>query len=419
MSTPAHFDSEIFLRINEAQSSRVPVPLSDDPYRAVRQSHLADTDTESGPLKDLRETKIPHPLLVVPSSVPSSDDLYMTVGQDHTPITIDIESEPKEAPLEIEEFQPLVSKAPLIDDEFEVSEPSDIRITSSHSLASSNFTAPLSPDHPLTQTSPTHTPNRASFHRRIVRMAVRTQPTLSPGMSARIPKAAALSPYSFRKRYRSSYETPSPLSSLTLPIRKRYQGTSELIEDTKGESSEPNSERDGSEDETSDSEEEEEAAPEGQHQAVLVEDTAMDEPLGLGYGALRRRELVVGRGEMPNTFEVGQSFRSVPEHEEVERVYALRQPNLVTWLSGSLSVSSSSPAVPTPIVSPVTTSATIIAVDKDEFLEVGVQLELHGSILHDHTQWLDALPPTLFEGYVRDLRELYTRSRAIRDDILS
>nr|GEV07038.1 hypothetical protein [Tanacetum cinerariifolium] len=40
----------------------------------------------------------------------------------------------------------------------------------------------------------------------------------------------------------------------------------------------------------------------------------------------------------------------------------------------------------------------------------GAQLELYRSILHDHMQRLDVLPPTLFEGYDRDLRELYTRT---------
>ncbi|GKE15831.1 hypothetical protein Tco_1423408, partial [Tanacetum coccineum] len=41
------------------------------------------------------------------------------------------------------------------------------------------------------------------------------------------------------------------------------------------------------------------------------------------------------------------------------------------------------------------------------------------SIPHDHAQRLDALPPTLFEGYDQDLRELYTRSGAVRDEIFS
>nr|GFC04488.1 hypothetical protein [Tanacetum cinerariifolium] len=150
----------------------------------------------------------------------------------------------------------------------------------SHPLASSNSIAPLSPDHPLTQASPT----RVLFHHRTARMAVRTQPTLSLGMSARIAKAAALSSSSFRKTYRSSYETPSPLLSLTLPIRKRDRGTSELILDTETEeeSSDSNAEgkvledeglglddkRNGLEDEGPGSEDDEEAALEGQQQAV-------------------------------------------------------------------------------------------------------------------------------------------------------
>ncbi|GKF22193.1 hypothetical protein Tco_0074515 [Tanacetum coccineum] len=124
---------------------------------------------------------------------------------------------------------------------------------------------------------------------------------------------------------------------------------------------------------------------------------------------------------MPSTFKVGQSSRSVPEHEGAERIFAFRHPTLVTWVdledgrvytdiltyvppvapiqtplspewsSGSLSVSPSSPAVPTLVASLVTTPASTIAVDEDEFLE----------------------------GYDRDLRELYTRSRAVRDEILS
>ncbi|GJV28203.1 hypothetical protein Tco_1384651 [Tanacetum coccineum] len=36
-----------------------------------------------------------------------------------------------------------------------------------------------------------------------------------------------------------------------------------------------------------------------------------------------------------------------------------------------------------------------------------------------HTHRLDALPPTLFEGYVKDLRELYTRSGVVIDEIFS
>ncbi|GKA91384.1 hypothetical protein Tco_0813254 [Tanacetum coccineum] len=76
-------------------------------------------------------------------------------------------------------------------------------------------------------------------------------------MSARIAEAPALSPSSFRKRYRSSYETPSSSSSLTLPVWKRYRGTSELILDTNSKGDELG-EEDTKEDESSDADNERE-----------------------------------------------------------------------------------------------------------------------------------------------------------------
>ncbi|GJT40333.1 hypothetical protein Tco_0940198 [Tanacetum coccineum] len=269
----------------------------------------------------------------------------------------------REAPSEAEESQPLGSRVPLMSEEFEASELSGTRTISSHSSASSDFTAPTA------------------------RMTVRAHPSMSLGYSARVAEAMTLSDSAFHKRYRSSNETPSPSPSPILLVWKRYRGTSELILDTDSERDElgdENTEEDR-EDESSDSdderegrglddegqgledegpyiEEEEKAIPEGQQQAVPAADTAMGEPLGLGYGALRR--------------------------------------------------------LPSPIASPVATPEATISVDEDQFLEVGA-LELHVSILHDHTQRLDALPPTLFEGYDRDLRELYTRSRAVRDEIFS
>ncbi|GKB33169.1 hypothetical protein Tco_0872570 [Tanacetum coccineum] len=61
-----------------------------------------------------------------------------------------------------------------------------------------------------------------------------------------------LSPSSFRKRYTSSYETPSPSSSLvpsmTLPSWNRYRGTSEPIKDNKVEDTKSETEREESED---------------------------------------------------------------------------------------------------------------------------------------------------------------------------
>nr|GFD25368.1 hypothetical protein [Tanacetum cinerariifolium] len=154
-------------------------------------------------------------------------------------------------------------------------------------------------------------------------------------MSARIAKEANLSPSSFYKRYRSSYETSSS-SPPSFLIRKRYQGASKLVEDIKDESSDLGIDRDSSEGEGHSSEgeghgseeegpgskdkgpsikKEDEAEPEGQQQAVSVMDTVINEPLGLGYKELRCCKLALGEGSMPNTFEVGQSSRSILEHE--------------------------------------------------------------------------------------------------------
>ncbi|GJU34805.1 hypothetical protein Tco_1183159 [Tanacetum coccineum] len=426
MSTPVFVDPEIFTQADRAQSSRVSVPLPGDPYVAVGQAQLVYT-----------------------------------------------ESEPEEAPSEEEETN------------------------SSHSLASSDSTALLSPDHLLTYVSPNPTPTRASFHHRTARMTVRAQPVMSPSHSARVTEAMALSDSAFRKRYRSSYKTPSSSLSPAFPVRKRYQSTSELILDTDSEEDEI-WEEDTDEDEGHGlddvdhslddkghglddedyslddegrsldeeglglEESEEEAVLEGQQRAAPVVETVVGEPLGLGYEALRRRELAVEEDQAYTTFEVGQGSGSVPEPERPERVPTLRQPTLTTWIDpedsiayidvpaylppappaqtppspecsfGSLPVSLAPSAVPlpipspmisltvpSPIASPVATPTATISVDEDQFIKVGAQLELHGSILHDHTQRLDVMPPNLFAGIDRDVRELYTRSGVVRDEIFS
>ncbi|GKB16276.1 hypothetical protein Tco_0850199 [Tanacetum coccineum] len=232
-------------------------------------------------------------------------------------------------------------------------------------------------------------------------------------MSARIVEATALSLSSFRKRYRSSYETSSS-SSPTLPVRKRYRGTSKLILDI-------NSEKDELGEEHTEEDESDEDHGLGDESQGLE-----DEGLGLEKEEhLRSIEEIT-----PSTYEVGQSSRSVLEQEGVERISAYRQPTLITWVDpetppfpewslSSLPVSPSSPVAPSPIDSPVATSTATISVDKDQFIEVGAQLELYGSILYDHTQRLDALPPTLVTDINRAVRELYTRSGVVRDEIFS
>ncbi|GJW01657.1 hypothetical protein Tco_1556908 [Tanacetum coccineum] len=43
---PAYVDLETISQADRAQSSRVPVPLPDDPFVAIRQAQLVDTESE-------------------------------------------------------------------------------------------------------------------------------------------------------------------------------------------------------------------------------------------------------------------------------------------------------------------------------------------------------------------------------------
>ncbi|GJY48625.1 hypothetical protein Tco_0438581 [Tanacetum coccineum] len=192
----------------------------------------------------------------------------------------------------------------------------------------SDSTAPFSPDHPLTHASPTVVPILC----RTARMAVRVLPAMSPGLSASIAEVAAMSDSAFRKRFRSSYESSPSSLPPDLSSQKRYRGTSELVEDDDEEEDEEEEENEEVE-ESSDSDSESEDAkdegptaedddptagdeglaagdegldmrveslglggeavvPEGQQRATSVVKTTVSEPLGLGYGALRRRGIV-------------------------------------------------------------------------------------------------------------------------------
>ncbi|GJW98391.1 hypothetical protein Tco_0180199 [Tanacetum coccineum] len=313
MSTLVFVDPKISTQADGAQSSRVPVPLPDDPYEAIRQAYLVGTDTESEPIEDPIKTKAPES----PHTVASPTSL-----PDSTPPTCH-------------------------DEESGSSDTSGARSTSSDS------TAPLSLDHPLTHTTPTLVP----ILRKTARMAVRVPPAMSPGLSASVAEVEAMSDSAFHKRFRSSYESSPSSSPLDLPSWKRYQGTSELVEDDKEEEEEDDEEGDDkdedkemeesldsnsvskriedegptAEDEGPAAEDEgpavgdeglatrdkgpgmrveglslgrDEAVPEGQQRAALVVETTVGEPLGLGYKALRLQEVALGEGWMLSVFEV-------------------------------------------------------------------------------------------------------------------
>nr|GEV23029.1 hypothetical protein [Tanacetum cinerariifolium] len=103
--------------------------------------------------------------------------------------------------------------------------------TSGARSTSSDSTAPLLPDHPLTLTSSTLVP----LLRRTARMAVRVLPAMAPSLSTSIAEVVAMSDSAFCKRFRSSYESSPSSSPPNLPSQKRYRGTSELVKDDEEE----------------------------------------------------------------------------------------------------------------------------------------------------------------------------------------
>ncbi|GKF25205.1 hypothetical protein Tco_0081099, partial [Tanacetum coccineum] len=291
MSTPVFVDPESSTQADEAQSSRVLVPLLEDPYKAIRQAYLDRTDTESEPFKDPIDTETPE-----------------------SPITI----------------------APPI---------------------------------PLSEST---LPVLVPILRRTARMAVRVPPAIPSGHSASMAGVSAMSEFTLHKRFQSSYKSSPSVSPPDLPLRKRYREDSmdsdSVSEDAKDEGPTAEDEALAAEDEgltagvkgpgmddegyglndeshgiddeghsvesdelCLEEEEEEEVVPEGQQEAAPVVGTTMSVPLGLGYEALRPRELALEEGDVYSMFEVGQGSRSAPESGRPERVLSFRQPTLTTW----------------------------------------------------------------------------------------
>nr|GEV76536.1 hypothetical protein [Tanacetum cinerariifolium] len=208
---------EISTQADGAQSPQVPIPFYEDPYEAIRQTYLVETEIHESPHT-----------VASPTILPGS-----TSPIRHAEDSVD----------------------------------SDTPGTRS---TSSNSTAPLSPDHPLTHASPT----LVSIIRRIAHMAVRVSPEMSPSLSGSIAEVVAMSDLAFRKRFWSSYESSSSSSPPDLPSQKCYRGTSELVKDDEEEeddeeedeeikeSSDSNSESEDAEDEGPTTKDEDPAARE-------------------------------------------------------------------------------------------------------------------------------------------------------------
>ncbi|GJT52787.1 hypothetical protein Tco_0978944 [Tanacetum coccineum] len=318
----------------------------------------------------------------------------------------------------------------------------------------------IAPPIPLSESTP---PVLVPILRRTARMAVRIPHAMSSGLSASMAEVAAMSEYALRKRFRSSCESSPSVSPPDLLLRKRYRGTSELVEDSEEDDDEEDEEIEESMDSDSVSEdtedegptvgdedpaaedeglttqvknpgmddkgyslddeghgrddkscgideeghsvesnrlgleEEEETVPGGQQQAAPVVGTTVSAPLGLGYRALRRRELELEESNVYSTFEVEQGSGSAPVSERPERVSAFRQPTLTTWTDPE---------------------DDMIYIDIPNYLPSAPPVQTP-PLPDDHAVRLEELSPALFERYDKDIGELFARSGVVREEIFS
>ncbi|GJY74675.1 hypothetical protein Tco_0479106 [Tanacetum coccineum] len=132
---------------------------------------------------------------------------------------------------------------------------------------------------------------------------------MSLGLSASIAEVAAMSDSAIRKRFMSSYKSSPSSSPPNLPLRKHYQGTSKLVEDDEEEEDDEkggDKEEDEEIEESSNSDSVSEDAEDKGPTAEDKDTAAGDEGLAAGDEGL--------------------------ESERPERVPALRQPTLTTWI---------------------------------------------------------------------------------------
>ncbi|GJU13642.1 hypothetical protein Tco_1136038 [Tanacetum coccineum] len=180
---------------------------------------------------------------------------------------------------------------------------------------------------------------------RTARMVVRVPPAMSPGLSTSIAEVVAMSDSAFLEDDEEEEDEEEEDDKEEDEEIEESLDSDSASEDTKDEGPTIDDEDPAAGDEglavgdegpgmgvESLGLEGDEAVPEGQQRAASVVETVVGEPLGLGYETLRRWEIALGEGQMPSVFEVGQSSGFIPEFERPERVSALRQPTLTTWI---------------------------------------------------------------------------------------
>nr|GEX57020.1 hypothetical protein [Tanacetum cinerariifolium] len=265
-------------RLTELKAPKVPVSLPKVPYEAIRQAYLDRTDTESDPFEDPIDTETPElPLTIAPptsllkSALPTLVPILRRIAH----MVVSFKCSPSLSPPDLPLRKRYRHTFELVKDSEEDDEEEDEEIE--ESLDSDSVSEDAKDEGPTAEDED---------------LATRDE-----GLAARV-------------------EGPG-----TDDERHGMDDKSHGLDD-EGHSVE------------SDGiglEEEEEVVPGAQQQVASVVGTAVNAPLGLGYGALRHWELASEDDHEYNTFEFGQGSGSPPEFERPERVSASRQPTLTTW----------------------------------------------------------------------------------------
>ncbi|GJV73366.1 hypothetical protein Tco_1493361 [Tanacetum coccineum] len=283
MSTPVLVDPESSTQVEGAQSSRVPVPLPEDPYKAIRHAYLDGTDTESKPLEDPIDTESPElPLNIAPPTLLAESTPSALVPILHRTVRMDVRVPP-------------AMSSGLSASMAEVAAMSESAFCKRFRSFYDSSPSSSPPDLPLRK------------HYRGTSELVEDSEEDDDEEDEEIEESLDSDSVS------EDAEDEGPTAEDEDPVAGDEGLTASVKSDGFG------------------LEEEEEAVPRGQQQAAPVVGTTVSAPLRLGYGALRHRELALEEDHVYTTFEVRQGSGSALESERPDRVSASRQPTLTIW----------------------------------------------------------------------------------------
>ncbi|GKB86265.1 hypothetical protein Tco_0958537, partial [Tanacetum coccineum] len=254
MSTLVFVKPESSTQADGAQSSRVPVPLLEDPYEAIRQAYLDGTDTESEPFEDPIDTETLESPLAIALPIPLSEST--------PPVLV-----------------PILRRTARM----------AVRVP--HAM-SSGLSARMAEVAGMSESALHKSKEDDDEEDKGIEESMDSD-SVSEDADDEGPTAEDEAPAAEDEGLTAGVEGPG--------IDDEDYG---LDDESRGIDEEGHSvESDGL-----GLEEEEEAVPGGQQQAALVVGMTVSAPLGFGYEALRRRELELKEGDVYSTFEVGQGF---------------------------------------------------------------------------------------------------------------